>query len=435
MIARVLRWVSLAVAVTSLVVFLVAQRQTADVSYGRSPAPDAARAVALGESDTATVPSVAELTALLAADPVVRLPGSVARWDEARVRAVAGSGLRILVAPPGLDDAERKRVRDVETADVTVIGTEVSGGGVQAAGGSLADWRIQFGAADVTNQLVAVIAHVRDQPAPDFVDTWRWRDPTPAQIDIVVAELRKDGFYAAAGTTATEGSETAFPGGLYVVLPRQDESALRYGPALTAVFPDTPIIVVYGDWIEYHGPHADEFAEVAAVSFYAQFGDRLSRFAYPQQNVLTAYLNRVTDVRYAGIFDRPLPYRPTDPLRVALPVLPWLFVAGAVLFFALSLRTLLRPPRRRRSGGLPARLAGLTALAVEMSALTDRTGDPALTRAIASLTAARSALDDNLPDATVRPMVAEAESQLDMAARTLPYPGYRPDDYLRGRLT
>jgi hypothetical protein len=142
-------------------------------------------------------------------------------------------------------------------------------------------------------------------------------------------------------------------------------------------------------------------------------------------------------VRYAGLFDRPLPYRPADPLRVALPVLPWLFVACAGVFFALSVRSLLRPlrrPRSRREPGTPARLAGLTALAVEMSVLTDRRSEAALTRGISALTAAREALDDDLPDAHVRDLLTGAEAELDEAARLLPYPGYRPADYLRERL-
>ncbi|AGL18869.1 hypothetical protein L083_5359 [Actinoplanes sp. N902-109] len=416
-----LRWVSLAVAVAALVVFAGAQRQSADVSF-ESPAPDAAAAVPDSGGGSAAVPSVAELTRLVRASPVVRLPGAIAQWDAARVRAAAGDlDVRILVAPPDLDDAARQRVADVDAATVTIVGTQVGGGLLQAVGDSLDDWRAQFATADVTNQIVTLVAGLRKQPTPADVDGLRWREPTAAEL---------------AGVARRTVPTQAFPGGsaMVVVLPRQPfgKPVPRYGPALARRFPGTPIVVQYGDWVEYHGPQEQDFAEVAGASFYARFGDLLARRAFPQQNVLTAYLNQVADIRYAGVFDRPLPYRPADPVRVALPVLPWLFVACVLLFFALSLRTLLRPvasPARDRS--LPARLAGLSALAVEMSALTD---DPALTRALVALTAARSALDDDLTDASVRAQLRTAEAELDHAARRLPYPGYRPADYLRERL-
>jgi hypothetical protein len=203
----------------------------------------------------------------------------------------------------------------------------------------------------------------------------------------------------------------------------------RYGPALARLHPGSPIVVMYGDWIEYDGPNAAYFADVATASFYGQFGDRLSVYAYPQDTILNAYLGRVTAVRYAGLFDRPLPYRPFDPLRVTLPVLPWVFGACVLIFLALSVRSVRRPPRHAHAGS-PARLAALTSLAVEMSLLTDRASDPALTRGIAALTAAREALDQDLPDNSVRALLATAESELDEAARKLPFRGFRPQDYL-----
>ncbi|MEV4701945.1 hypothetical protein [Actinoplanes sp. NPDC049316] len=438
------RWVALAAAVAVLVIFVVAQRQSADVSYGRSPSTSAGVTEgAAGELSDATVPSAEQMTAMINKTDVVRLPGSVARWDEDRVRAAMGAErMRILVAPPGLDKAERDRVRDVRDATIRVIGTEVTGGAYQATGDSLDDWRAEFAAGDVTNLLITLIAGLREQPPPADADGVRWREPAAAEVAAVAAQLRRTGLYTAPGATLTEvPGQNAFPGRepLYVAQPRQSSDAplVRYGPALTRLFPGRPIVELHGDWIEYHGPDAGDFAEVAAAGFYAQFGDRLSRYAYPQANVLGAYLGRVTDVRYAGLFDRPLPYRPADPLRVALPVLPWLFVACVGVFFALSMRSLLRPlrrPRARREHGTPARLAGLTALAVEMSALTDSRSESALTRGITALTAARSALDDDLPETHVRSLLTDAEADLDQAARLLPYPGYRPADYLRERL-
>ncbi|MEU9510111.1 hypothetical protein AB0D32_27960 [Micromonospora sp. NPDC048170] len=447
---ELLRWALLGIAVVVLVVFLLAQRQQGiDVSYGRSPAATARiEEGSSGELSDASVPSVEEMTALVTADPVVRLPGATARWNEQRVREAAGDHpVRILVAPPGLDEDERRRVRDVRNATIRVIGTEVSGGFYQAVPDDLPGWRAQFATADVTDLLVTLIAGLRDAPAPADHDELRWREPTDRELAAVAVDLRATGLHVAAGATLTgvpgDASKNAFPDGArYVALPAQPfgEPLPRYGPALTDLFPGTPIVVMYGLWIEYHGPAAD-FAELAGASFYGQFAGRLSRYDYPQDNVLAAYLNRVTDIRYSGLFDRPLPYRPVDPLRVALPALPWLFAGCVATFLVLSVRSLRRPDGvgiRRGDpgrGGTPARLAGLTALAVEMSLLTDARSDPALTRGIVKLQAARAALDEELPDRHVRTLLDEAAGELDDGARTLGLASYRPDLYLRGRLS
>ena len=440
-----LRWVALAVAAALLVIFLAAQRQSIDVSYGQSPAATETIAEgSAGELSDATVPTVAEMTAMVTAHDVVRLPGSVANWDSSRVRQASGSTpVRILVAPPGLDKSERDRVRDVENATVRVIGTEVTGDIYQASADTPAGWRAQFATGDVTDQLITLIAGIQHRPAPDDLDTLRRREPTTAELAPVIADLRRTGLHRGAGATLSRvpaSAATAFAGrpALYVALARQPfgEAVPHYGPALARTFPGTPIVVMYSSWIEYDGPAADDFADVAAASFYAQVGDRLSRYAYPQQNVLGAYLGRVTDVRYAGLFDRPLPYRPLDPLRVALPALPWLFAACVLVFLALSAGALRRPSGPgTRPAGTPARLAGLTTLAVEMSALTHRASEPALTRGITNLMAARTALDEELPDRHIRGLLDDATAELDEAARLLPFTGYRPADYLRGRLS
>lgn len=235
-------------------------------------------------------------------------------------------------------------------------------------------------------------------------DRFAWREPSAAELAAVTADLLD-----------TPPATAAFPGttARYLALPQQPfgQPVPRYGPALAARFPDTPIVVMYGSWIEYDGPDAEEFAELTAATFYGRFDDLLSRSAYPQRNVLGAYLNRVADVRYSGLFDRPLPYRPLDPLRVALPALPWLFAACVVVFLLLSVRSVRRPARSAPALGTPARLAELTGRAVEVSLLT--TGDPALPRAITKLMAARDALAADLPDTHVRDLLDDARNELD----------------------
>lgn len=433
-----LRWAALAVAAALLVVFLLAQRQSIEVSYGRPPDPaaDPGSSDSPGRSD-ATVPSVEQMTAMVAAAPVVRLPGAIAHYDEQRVREAAGDEpVRVLIAPPGLDDDERDRVGDVDNATVRIVGTEVSGGIYQASSSTLAEWRAEFATGDVTASMVALLAGLRDRPplpAPE-ADPVARRAPTAAELAAVLPGLRRAGLHVAAGATLDRlppnAAAAAFPDtrAVYLALPQQPygEPVPRYGPALAAALPDTPVVVLYGSWIEYDGPQQADFAELAAASYYGQFGDLLSRSAYPQRNVLGAYLNRVADVRYAGLFERPLPYRPLDPLRVALPALPWLFAACVLAFLVLSVTGTRR--RAPRPTHVPARLAGLTALALDLSAVTGR--DAALTRGITTLTAAADAVDEKLPDRHVRSLLDRAEAELDEAARRSPYPGYRPADHL-----
>ncbi|WP_440902799.1 hypothetical protein [Actinosynnema sp.] len=435
-VLRAVRFAALAIAVVVLVVFLLAQRRAVDVSYGESPSPrEPVPEGAAGELAGLTVPSVEEMTALVEAAPVVRLPGATATWDEALVdAAVAGTDGRVLGAPAGLDEDERDRVRDVENATVLVIGTEVTDGVNQAYPDTIPGWRAQFALADVTNEVLDLVAlHVGDL-APADVDPFRRREPTPQELEAVAADLRDGLPHVAPGAALDEVPDKpdAFPGdALYAVFPVQERDAPvpDYGSALTAVFPDRPVVVMYGNWVEYHGPHADDFAEVAAASFYGQFSDRIDAYAYPQAVILAAYLDRVTDLRYAGLFDRPLPYRAPDPLDIALPALPWAFTGCVAAFLALSARAArVRPGEPRTS---PARLAALSALAVEVSALSR---DASLTRGLARLGSAREALETGLPEAHVRRLLDAAEAELDTTARQLGRPDYRPSAYLRGSL-
>lgn len=437
-----LRWILLAAAVVTLVTFLLVQKQSTDVSYGQAPAAkDPIPEGSAGELSGATVPPAEQLTAMVKASPVVRLPGAIATWDDQAVKAAAGgTEVRILVAPPGLPKEARDRVHDVEDATVRVVGTEVSGGILQASADRASEWIRQFATGDVTESLTTLVAHLNHQPdAPDQPALAR-RDPTAGELAAATAELRDTGRFIAPGANLKDApaSTAAFPGAqpLYVALPQQPagQPLVRYGPALAKEFPGRPIVAVYGSWVEYDGPSAAAFADVATASFYGQFADRLSEYAYPQRNVLGAWLDRVTAIRYAGLFDRPLPYVPFDPLRVALPALPWLFAACAVGFLALSARQVRRPGRRVTGAGVPARLAGLTALAVEISGLTDGASAASLTRGITQLTAAREAFDEKLPDKHVHGLLDAAESDLDTTAGLLGRADYRPAAFLQGRL-
>ncbi|SEP48621.1 hypothetical protein [Amycolatopsis saalfeldensis] len=435
------RWGLLAVAALTLVLFLTQQaQQNAQVSYAQSPSSDKSVHNETSGTNGATVPSVDQMKAMVQASPVVRLPGAVAVWDEAAVRkAIGNADIRILVAPPGIDKDAGKRVSDVSDASVTIVGLEVSADMGTASADDASVWQRQFGTADVTNEMLTMIAAVRHQPSPPDVPPLPRREPTAAELATATASLRATGRYRAPGSTLADPPATtnAFPGKpLYVALPTQPAGRplVHYGPALAREFPGRPIVVMYGGWIEYDGPSAAEFTDVATAGFYGQFGDFLSPRSYPQDGLLGAYLSEVTDIRYAGIFDHPLPYVPFDPLHVTLPALPWVFAACAVGFLAFSIRPALRRSRPPAQAGVPARLAGLTALAVEVSGLTDGPSDAALARGITDLTAARHAFDRNLDERLIRASLDSAQSELDTVAELLGRDDYRPAHYLPGSL-
>jgi hypothetical protein len=456
LITQFVRIVLAVVAIVCVVFFVGAQGRGAEVTYG-SPASSEEPENTPPELPTVGLPSAAEMAAMLGAEPVVRLPGAIAQWDADRVRrASGGHDVRIIATPPGLTKEQRSALADVDsevrreledrgieddedTIVFTIDGTRVSGGIYEVAPSTLDEWRAQFGRNDVTVPLVTLINELTgsgDEPVEGPAD--ERREPTAAELEVVAAQLRATGRFAAPGASLTEvpadASAEAFGGvpAMYAAFPVQPfgEQAPDYGPALTRLFPETPIVVLYGAWIEYHGPHAADFADVAAAGYYSQFAGVLGRGHYPQDNSLRLYLGRIADVRYAGLFDRPLPYTPFDPLSVTLPALPWIFAGCAALLLALSARALLRRNASRPLGAA-ARLGGLSALAVEVSGLTDRAENDELARAIVHLQAARDAVARALPDKHVHELLDDAEAELDLVGRAVPFDGYRPADYLR----
>jgi hypothetical protein len=458
MITQFARFVLAVAAIACVLFFINAQGRGAEVTYG-SPSASAPEEPENEPPELPTVglPSAEEMAAMLNAEPVVRLPGAIAAWDAERVRqASGGRDVRIIATPPGLTKEQRSVLADVDfevrreledrgieddenTIVFTIDGTRVSGGIYEVAPSTLDEWRAQFGRNDVTAPMIALINQLigsGDEPVEGPAD--ERREPTPDELEVVAEQLRESGRFTAPGASLTDvpadASAEAFGGvpAMYAAFPVQPagERVPDYGPALARLFPETAIVVLYGSWIEYHGPHAADFAEVAAAGYYAQYGSVLARGPYPQDDVLRVYLRQVASVRYAGLFDRPLPYTPFDPLSVTLPALPWIFAGCAALLLALSARPLLRRTAARPLG-TAGRLGELSALAVEVSGLTEKAQDPAFARAIVHLRAARDAIAGGLPDRHVHRLLDHAAEELDRVGRAVPVDGYRPADNLR----
>lgn len=450
-----IRWSALAIAAVVAVLFLIAQRQTVQVKYGQSTSTAAADTPDPGVEG---FPSDDALAAMVAENKVVRLPGAVAVWDEDLVRRSIGDfDVRIIVAPPGLSKEQSRALsriplpNDEYSTDraerpklIRIVGTQVSMRPFEAVPNKAIGWRNTLMLGDVTHSMTDLLGNARDEPTTDSTDRVQWREPTPAEIEAVAADLQTPGIHFGADVTPFDrppaNLETAFPDqpARVAVFPRQPlgTPVPNYGAALAKRFPGAPIVVMYGDWVEYHGPESASFTDVAEASFYGTYGQLIAKNSFPTRNVLGVYLGGVTDIRFAGLFDRPLPYTPTDPLRITLPALPWVFGACVLVFLGVSVNSLRRRDNGQAGEGVAARLAGLTSLAVELSGLA-RSGDAAtaLTRGIAGLQAAGSAVREELPTGQVRRLMSTAEQDLDEAARSTGRADYRPVRFLRGRLT
>lgn len=452
-----IQWGSLALALVVLVIFLLSQQQIATERYGTDRLDSSPVDATPSQATKGTLPTDAELKQAMAASTIVRLPGAVATLDEAAVTARIKQAdavlaakdepaIKVVLAPPGLSDADRRRMYRLEGSNVTVIGLAVSFEAYSILPSSAIDWQSVFGTGDVTQLILAGIAAGLEQPAPpDEPSSLQWRKPTADELSTVVAGLRDDRRYVGPGADLSgipTLAATAFPGTppMVVALPQQPpgQGVPDYAPALAREFPNTPIVVMYGYWISYAGPHADEYADLAAATFYGSTRDVISKTHYPQFNLLSVYLQRWAALRFSGMFDRPLPYSPPDPIGIALPALPWIFLGCVLVFVAISVHSVhsRRPGRQlpaHSAHGQLARLTGLSSLAIEVSPLVDGAARAPLTRGIKRLTAAKQALDTHLPAALIDSQLDAGAHEFARVATAIHRQDYLPETYLRGR--
>ncbi|MEJ7650151.1 MAG: hypothetical protein WKF57_14135 [Nakamurella sp.] len=442
---EVVRWLLAALAVCAAVVFVAVQGRSSDARYELNTASSRLTPT---ETPTATLPSSAELTNQLRRQSRVRLPGATAWFDEAQVRAAIGDAdIRIVVAPIGLTSDQSRMLYELDPFDedatgvhevIRIEGTAVSGGGHSSLADDLPGWQRQFAQGDITGPLLALVAALRDAPTPADPKAAAVRAPTAAELAPVLAAVRSSGVHLdpAAGVTevpATAG--TAFPDAQPIIatFPRSTPGAplVDWATALSAAFPGRPVVTLTGLWVDYRGPDADRFAEIASASYYGQYRTVLSERVLPTQGVLRTFLARIAELRLSGIFGRALPAPSFDPLSVTLPALPIVFAGCAAGFLVLSVRQLRRRPLFLISPAGRARLAGLSSLLIETSGLADRRADAPLARAAVALRAAGSAMTERGLQAEVRRQLDAASAELKTVADLLGRKDYRPTEYVR----
>lgn len=318
---EVVRWLLAVLAVVAAVVFVAVQGRSSDARYELNAASSRLTPT---ETPTVSLPSPEELTNQLRRQSRVRLPGASAWFDEKQVRAAIGNDdIRILVAPIGLTSDQSRMLYELDPFDedatgvhevIRIEGTAVKGGGYSSLADDLPGWQRQFAQGDITGPLLALVAALRDAPTPADPQAAAVRAPTAAELAPVLAAVRSSGVHLdpAAGVTevpATAG--TAFPDSRPIIatFPRSTPGAplVDWATALSAAFPDRPVVTLTGLWVDYRGPDADQFAEIASASYYGQYRTVLAERVLPTQGVLRTFLARIAELRLSGIFGRALP--------------------------------------------------------------------------------------------------------------------------------
>lgn len=455
---RLIQIGSLAAAIALVVVFVFSQKQTTDVRYGTntdsgSDSVGTNPAAGGASKPSGIVPPDPELKRELAASTIVRLPGAIAGFDHDTVLAkinkadavLAKRGdpkIHVVIAPPGISDADSDRIYALPGTNVKIIGLTVSYQGYDATPSSLGDWQGMFSDGDVTSQILSLISSDLGQPDPSGTSSVHWRAPTAAELRTVAAGVAGPGrLYVAPGASLTsvpESASDAFPATppMVAAFPQQPLGAAipNYAPALAKEFPNTPIIVMYGYSVSYAGPFGQDTSDVATGGFYGRYGSKIAGQAYPQWNILNVYLQQWATVRYAGLFDLPLPYTPPDPISITFPALPWVFLGCVLIFVGVSAHSVHTRRNRRPSPAASSdwnRLSGLSSLAVEVSPLADAgVANAALTRGIRRLSAAKSAIQADRHESLVGSQLDAAEREFSTVATAIGRTEYQPDHYL-----
>lgn len=432
----ILQWSAVVLLVITSLIFLANQVQRPDVTYGTGP-----QAPALEATEQEPLPTYDEVIEQYGDQRIVRLPGAVATVNEQLVIQwfdAAGAD-RVLLLPPLSPDAPRGETYDAPDDVVVVTGTAATYQSLSPASTEMAEFTRKFAMGDVTADVVALFANAIDDEAPE-TEPAPTREPTADEVNAVVADLGDDGMAFIGGAETFDRPEVepfeAEPLIIVAPYPAPGEPIVDYADAVSAAFPDRPVVTMTGLWVDYAGAEIGDAAPAIAASFYGRFEERLSTFGYPQQNVLAANLTTAEQFRVGGMFDRETPYVPADPLYLTLPFLPWLCAGLAVAALGATLIPGRRPEQRelKLSPQAATRFAVLSDLAVEVSPHVTDGARPAYVRGSRALVEARDALTD--PTATaedVDVLLDRVDEELASVASEIDDPSYSPAEFGKGR--
>lgn len=337
------------------------------------------------------------LAALAGGEQLIRAPGTIARFDEARVREELGGAVRLVVLPevdydlypsegddnqyheivvrPILDWALDREVPVVVITglDVTMIaGPPVSEHRLPA---DFDELRTTTANRDITERLI-VFARLGNGLAPEVAEDVEITHlpPVPAapgRVAEVVAALRAHSLYNAPGRTdpiedwviASSLSENdlqirvaAFP------FLEPGQPVVDYATPLGAAFPDDVVLVLHGDWLDIVAPDQDK--ALAARAFAYGDADLSLLNGGSSQSLLRDTVKRLdlllTETSWGYPQPPPQPHAvPFDVRRTVSAFAPWVLVGSAVVIGGAGV---LR--HRRRAAATEVELRAETAAAM-----------------------------------------------------------------------
>ncbi len=420
----------------------------------------------LGTACLGAVPAAAQpgrldvegVLAQLETTQLVRVPGSVAHFDEARLRAELTPDLRVLVLPYIDYDVYENSAGDSEYYEevmvpiddwgedndhsiVLVQGLDVRITGVRppvstldhALPSDLAELRTTTSTRDITER-VLVFTAIAKGVAPDtaeevVVEHPAPVPPTPAQLDTVAAALRANRIYHAPGREGQVEDVNAddltvrvaaFP---YL---EPGRPVVDYAPGLAARFPDDVVLVLHGDWLDIV---AEDQAKALSARDYV-YGDASlgllpsSRGAGQLlREVLERYAFLLADTAYGHPQPPPQPRpSPFDVQNTVSAFAPWVLVGAALVLGGAGLTW----HRRRTAAATEAEARALRAeSAAAMAAIGDlgarlltaeERGDAADPAAAERHATARLLYDQALTSAAMIEVRAVADEGLELLA-------------------
>ncbi|MFV0533898.1 MAG: DUF6403 family protein [Cumulibacter sp.] len=427
------------------IVFIGIQTQQSDTQY--KPRESAQAEDGSDDPAPAPQPSYNDIVAEYGDDPIITVDGSQASVQEDVVLQWMEQAdvTQVVLAPPLDPSAELDASIDVPDDVLLVTGLQPSLSPYASQPSTPQGMARVYGTGDVTEgvtHLLALRAEAGDDEEELGVET---REPTAEELAPVLSGLAADdiAFTAEAPTFEYPSVATeAYPEGdrpLIVVSPQEPAGGpiIDYASAVAEAFPDRSVVAMTGTWVDYAGTYADEFERPLTASLYGRFGERIGNFNYSQEAVLRLALNEVASYRHSGIFGKPLPYEPVDPVDVAMPFLPWLIAGLGVVGIAAAIVQVRRSKPKdveHVTDHELSRLAGLSELAVEVSALTNGRSAAALVRATRALSEAKDVCDGEEDDlGLVTELLDRAERELSSVADLLDRADYQPRNFLQGR--
>lgn len=339
------------------------------------------------------------LAALADGEQLIRAPGTIARFDEARVREELGQAVRLVVLPEvdydlypskGDDNQYHEIVvrpildwaldRKVPVVVVTGLDVTMLGGPSTYDHRLPADFdelRTTTANRDITERLI-VLARLGNGLPPEVAEDVGITHPAPVpappdRVAEVVAALRAYSLYNAPGRTdpiddwvvATSKSENDL-GIRVAAFPNLEpgQPVVDYATPLGAAFPDDVVLVLHGDWLDIVAPDQDK--ALAARAFAYGDADLSLLNGGSSQSLLRDTVKRLdlllTETAWGYPQPPPQPRAvPFDVRRTVSALAPWVLVGSAVVIGGAGV---LRHRRRAEAAEVELRAETAAAMAV-----------------------------------------------------------------------